>query len=102
MRTIRYYLLFLLLFFFLLASCTSTDSNASNWRRVEEISPTTFESIAPDGFTSSPIIDIETLKIIEGIDSLNAKSITMLQEERKDEISTKINNGEKIVDQSLS
>ena len=87
-KTILLFSLILLLF---ISSC-STSSNDSNWRRVEEISPVSSEAITPNGFTSSPILDIETLKIIEGIDSQSAKSITKLQEE----------SGEKIVDQSLN
>ena len=81
-KTILLFSLVLLLF---ISSC-STSSNNSNWRRVEEISPVSSEAITPNGFTSSPILDIETLKIIEGIDSQSAKSITKLQEDRKEEI----------------
>ena len=97
-KTIVLFSLVLLLF---ISSC-STSSKPSNWRRVEEISPVSSEAITPNGFTSSPILDIETLKIIEGIDSQSAKSITKLQEERKEEITLQIQSGEKIVDQSLS
>ena len=97
-KTIVLFSFVLLLF---ISSC-STSSNDSNWRRVEEISPVSSEAITPNGFTSSPILDIETLKIIEGIDSQSAKSITKLQEERKEEITLQIQSGEKIVDQSLS
>ena len=97
-KTIVLFSFVLLLFI----SYCSTSSKPSNWRRVEEISPVSSEAITPNGFTSSPILDIETLKIIEGIDSQSAKSITKLQEERKEEITLQMQSGEKIVDQSLS
>ena len=95
-------------------SCTTTAERAgeTNWMQVQGISgdfrasdlsaqmnPTT--AIQPEGYTTSPVIDIESLKVIEGFSSTSASSVTLEQDALKTQIREQVEAGDKLVDRSL-
>lgn len=97
----------------LLASCTTMQEQDSGWMKVQGI-PADYRAsdlsqymdisgaVQPYGYTSTPIIDIESLKVIEGFETPSASSVTLAQEERKDEIRKEAEEkGTNLVDSSL-
>lgn len=96
---------------FMGVSCTTTaPASDSNWMQVQGITgdygdsgtglmPTS--AIQPEGYTTSPVIDIESLKVIEGFSSPDAPSVTLEQDVLKEEIRSQVESGNKLVDRSL-